>query len=236
MTELLLVGFLIGVRHAFDADHLAAVTTLVVRNPSRRESFRVGMAWGAGHWLMLFAASVVVLAFGQAQHARFAPYFEMAVGVMLVALGADVIRRAVLNRLHLHGHRHGDGTYHFHVHRHAGEVPHREDRHAHPHAGTRPLRALLVGLVHGLAGSAALLVLSVGAAATLASALFYISAFGLGSMLGMAVVSLAVSWPLRLCAEAHPRWLNGMSIGAGFASIVLGVLLIHELAGGVLGA
>jgi cytochrome c biogenesis protein CcdA len=229
VLELLVIGFLIGVRHAFDADHLAAVTTLIVRNPSRRESLSVGMAWGAGHWLMLLAASLVVLAFGSAQHARFAPYFEMAVGVMLIVLGFDVIRRASLNRLHLHGHTHGDGTYHYHVHRHAGSIPHRKDLHLHPHGGTRPLRALLVGLVHGLAGSAALLVLSVGTAPTLGSAVLYICTFGLGSMTGMAIVSLIVAWPLRVCADAYPRWLKGLSIAAGLASVALGVVVLGEM-------
>lgn len=236
MMQLLALGFLIGVRHAFDADHLAAVTALIVRNPSRRASFNVGMAWGAGHWLMLLAASCGVLMFGQTQHTRLAPYFEMAVGVMLIVLGADVLRRALVHRLHLHRHRHADGTDHFHLHVHAAEIAHRADPHAHAHAGVHPLRALLVGIVHGLAGSAALVVLSVGAAPSLASALFYVCAFGLGSMLGMAVVSLAMAWPLRVCADSYPRWLKGLTVAAGLASIVLGALLIRELAGGPLHA
>lgn len=231
MMQLLVLGFLIGVRHAFDADHLAAVATLIVRNPSRRESFTVGMAWGAGHWLMLLAASLVVLVFGQSQHTRFAPYFEWGVGVMLVVLGIDVIRRALMNRLHLHGHRHPDGTYHYHLHKHSGPQAHQDDPHAHRHAGVHPLRALLVGLVHGLAGSAALLVLSVGAAPSLGGALLYICAFGLGSMLGMAIVSLALSWPMRRCADAHPGWLKPMTIGAGLASIALGIMLVGEFSG-----
>lgn len=227
---MLAVGFLVGVRHAFDADHLAAVATLVVRSPSRRRSLQVGAAWGAGHAVMLLAASLAVLVYGQSQHERLAPYFEMLVGVLLVALGVDVIRRAYAARLHLHGHRHDERTYHYHFHSHAGGVDHAAEAahdHAHPSA-PGILRAMLIGLVHGLAGSAALLVLSVGATGTVWSAVLYVIAFGLGSMLGMAVITLAVSWPLKLCA-GRPRWLEWLSAATGVASIALGAVLLFEM-------
>ena len=229
---MLAVGFLIGIRHAFDADHLAAVATLVVRSPSRRQSLKIGAAWGAGHALMLLAASMAVLAYGQSQHERFAPYFEMLVGVLLVALGIDVIRRARAANLHLHGHAHDDTRYHYHFHSHGEGIDHaRPEAHAHAHP-TPPgvLRAVLVGLVHGLAGSAALLVLSVGATGTLAAALLYVVAFGFGSMLGMAAITLTVAWPLKICATLSPRWLARLSAVAGCASIGLGGMLLVEIA------
>lgn len=233
MIYMLAVGFLIGIRHAFDADHLAAVATLLVRTPSRRRSLQIGAAWGAGHALMLLTASLAVLFYGQSQHERFAPYFEMLVGVLLIVLGIDVIRRARRARLHLHGHHHDGGRYHYHFHSHAADVDH-ADATAHEHRHPTPpgiLRAMLVGLVHGLAGSAALLVLSVGATGSVLVAVFYVLVFGLGSMLGMAAITVTVAWPLKACATKRPNWLGRLSTGAGLASIGLGVVLLTEIAG-----
>jgi ABC-type nickel/cobalt efflux system permease component RcnA len=230
---MLTVGFLIGVRHAFDADHLAAVATLLVGSSSHRQSLKVGAAWGLGHALMLLAASLLVLVYGQSRHEQLAPYFEMLVAVLLIVLGVDVIRRVMAARLHLHGHRHDEETYHYHFHAHEAHEDHDRDRHEHVHP-TPPtvLRAMLVGLVHGLAGSAALLVLSVGAAPGVITAVLYICAFGLGSMLGMAAVTVSVAWPLRACAASRPRWLERLSAGTGVVSIGLGALLIGQMVWG----
>lgn len=238
MSYLLGIGFVLGIRHAFDADHLAAVTTLLLGQPTRRESMRIGIAWGLGHALMLLVASVIVLAGGYAIDARYAILFESLAGAMLIVLGIDVVRRAYAGGLHGHGHRHGKRGFHYHFHRHDDDVAHEHDPHAHAHAPLTLARALLVGLVHGLAGSAALILLSVGSAPSLSQALIYVVCFGVGTLAGMALVSTALAMPFRYCAAAYPHRLKLVQACAGGVSAALGAWLILEphLSAGALAA
>jgi len=228
MSYFLLVGFVLGIRHAFDADHLAAVTTLILGRPTRRESIRIGMAWGFGHALMLLAAGAVVLVGGAGIDTSYATLFESLAGVMLIVLGFDVVRRAAATGLHGHAHRHGKDVTHVHFHRHADEVAHAQDPHAHSHPPLTLWRAGCVGLVHGLAGSAALILLTAAATPTLGLALVYIVLFGLGTLAGMALVSVAFAIPFRLCASAYPARLKLVHGIAGLVSIALGAWLIIE--------
>ena len=226
MISVLALGLLFGVRHAFDADHLAAVATLAVRSRSGSELVRVGIAWGLGHAATLFTVGAVVLFAGVGFGERFAHLIEIAVGIMLIGLGADVVRSAVVNRVHVHRHRHGGDTGHVHVHAHPGGGD-RSD-HNHAHDGALPRRAAIVGLVHGLAGSAALVLLALGTAANLAVGLAYLAVFGLGSSLGMAALSCAVAVPLRSCGGIRPRTLTRLAVAAGLVSVTVGALVIGD--------
>ena len=167
MTTLLLLAFLLGMRHALEVDHLAAVATLATRSRTRWQTVSQGAAWGLGHTLMLLAAGGACLLLSIAIPARLARGFEIGVGVMLLGLGAEVLWRVRRQNVHLHLHEHDDGTRHVHAHSHQpGDEQgpeHRAHPHFHPHPHGFPRRALLVGLVHGLAGSAALLLLTVTA-------------------------------------------------------------------------
>ena len=107
---------------------------------------------GWGHTLTLFAAGLIVLSLDGVMPAQIARIFEFAVGIMLVLLGSDLLRRLIAARVHFHLHRHGDGTTHFHAHSHTGEADHGASHHAHVHVRGLPARALAVGLMHGLAG------------------------------------------------------------------------------------
>jgi len=226
MSYFLVIGFVLGLRHAFDADHIAAVMTLILGRPSRRESVRIGVAWGAGHALMLLIASAIVLLGGQHIDARFATLFESLAGAMLIVLGLDVLRRAFATGLHGHGHRHGSSTYHYHFHSHDGVALHADDPHAHPHAPLTLARACAVGLVHGLAGSAALILLSVAATPSASLALAYVVFFGIGTLAGMALVAAVLAVPFRYCQTAHPARLRAAHAVAGCVSIGLGAWLI----------
>jgi ABC-type nickel/cobalt efflux system permease component RcnA len=155
---------------------------------------------------------------------RFAHLFEVAVGIMLIGLGADVLRTAIRNRVHVHRHRHGDHTDHVHFHAH----PDDPFDHRHAHHEALPRRAALVGLVHGLAGSAAFVLLALGATDTLAVGLAYLAVFGLGSTLGMAALSAIMAMPLRSCAGVRPRTLSGLRIIAGLASVILGAFAVAD--------
>jgi hypothetical protein len=192
MTGVLLLGFVVGMKHALEADHVAAVATLATRAASVPERVKLAGLWGLGHAGALLVFGGAVLALGLSLPAEVARGLEGLVALMLVLLGADVLWRLRKRGVHVHWHRHDDGPPHLHAHAHAGEGHH---RHAHP--ARLPARALLVGSAHGLAGSAALVVLSLELTRSTGQALLYLGAFGVGSVAGMAALSLAISLPLR---------------------------------------
>jgi len=230
LISTLLLGVLLGMRHALDADHVAAVASLATRSASGRETVRLGVAWGIGHTLTLFAVSLAVLLLGASFSGPVATVAEFAVGIMLVVLGADVVWRAVRERIHVHPHTHPDGRVHLHAHSHASEQkPHRHSRHGHAHKSGMPARALAVGLMHGLAGSAALLLLTVATVERPALGILYVALFGLGSILGMAALSLVVSLPLRALARYATPLLGGLHILVGSSTMILGAWIIIEM-------
>lgn len=228
----LLLGMLLGMRHALDADHLAAVATLVTRSRSVGHTVWQGVAWGAGHTLTLLLFGGAVLVLGLVLPERAAPALELAVGVMLVLLGAEVLYRLWRGRVHFHAHRHEGGTKHFHAHAHEGESQnHNPDRHEHGHGF--PLRAMVVGMVHGMAGSAALILLSLEALRTPAWGLAYIALFGIGSIIGMAVLSVVIAIPMRLTSRHVVRAHNGLSAMVGLGTVLLGCYVVFRSAHGM---
>ncbi len=229
MVSILVLGFLIGIRHAFEPDHVAAVASLATRATSLKQAVRQGAAWGLGHTLTLFAVCTVVLVLDAAISERVAGYLEAAVGVMLVALGADVLRRLWRDRVHFHAHRHADGIAHFHAHSHKGEPKRAHDpvRHQHPHPAGFPYRALAVGLMHGMAGSAALIVLAVQAVHSVWLGLAYVALFGVGSIAGMALFSAVICVPLRNARALN--WVhNGLQAAIGAGTAVLGAVTVYQ--------
>jgi ABC-type nickel/cobalt efflux system permease component RcnA len=233
LASIFVLGFLLGMRHAADADHVAAVATLATRSRSVAQTVLQGVAWGTGHTLTLMVFGGAVLLAGAAVPAQAAQALELAVGVMLVALGADALYRLWRERIHFHAHRHVDGAAHFHAHSHRGEsVLHDPARHDHVHPRGFPARALLVGMVHGMAGSAALILLSLEALRSPAWGFAYIAIFGLGSILGMALLSVAIAVPLRLTSRHLARAHDGLSAGVGLATLVLGCYIVYRIGAG----
>ena len=133
MLPVFLFGFLMGVRHAFEADHLAAVASLATRSRGVRGGLLQGAAWGLGHTLTLLLVGGACLLLGRALPEGWASGLEALAGLMLLALGADVLRRSRRQRVHVHVHRHGDGTRHWHAHRHEPQAAHDPARHEHAH-------------------------------------------------------------------------------------------------------
>lgn len=235
LASILALGFLLGMRHATDADHIAAVATLATRSPSLARTVVQGVAWGTGHTLtlMLFGGAVLVL--GVVVPERAAQALELAVGVMLVLLGGDALRRLRRERVHFHAHRHSDSVAHFHAHSHRDEAaPHDPTRHDHLHPQAFPSRALFVGMVHGMAGSAALILLSLEAFRSPAWGLAYIAVFGLGSILGMALLSAAIAVPLRLTSRRLTRVHDGLAAAVGVLTLLLGCYIVYRTADGLL--
>ena len=227
MFGILGLGFLLGMQHALEADHIAAVSSIAARRSHVGDIVRHGLTWGLGHTLTLFAFAGAAILLGRSIPETFARPIETAVGIMLVGLGAHVLWRLWRDRVHFHRHGHGDGTVHYHAHSHAGEAaPHARAAHAHQH-GFR-WRTLLVGLMHGMAGSAALLVLAVSQASSPAVGLGYVALFGIGSMIGMGALSMVIAVPLLVSA----RWLTSANRGlqgvVGLVTIAIGVMTIAE--------
>lgn len=229
IVSILIIGFLIGMKHATEADHLAAVATLATRQSSLSSTVRQGVAWGIGHTLTLMLFGGIVLALGRAIPRYLEQSLELAVGIMLIALGADVLRRLARQRIHFHVHSHAGGVTHVHAHGHAGEGAHRDSPHRHAHREGLPLRALAVGMMHGMAGSAALILLSLETAQSWSLGLLYIVLFGVGSIVGMALLSSVIAIPLRLSA-GHLNFLHyGMTAAIGVFSCVLGVFVVYRI-------
>jgi ABC-type nickel/cobalt efflux system permease component RcnA len=229
ITSLLLAGLLLGMRHAMDADHLAAVATLATRSRFG-EAVRQGVAWGAGHTLTLLITGAAVLLLELAAPEKAAQALEVAVGVMLVVLGADVLRRLRRDRVHFHAHRHADAVTHAHAHSHAGEHSlHDPAQDRHPHRHAFPLRAIVVGMVHGMAGSAALVLLSLEAMPSAPWGLAYIAIFGLGSIIGMALLSTAIAVPMRLTSRHLIQAYGALCAVVGCATMGLGGLMVYRI-------
>jgi hypothetical protein len=229
MFAVLGLGFLLGMQHALEADHIAAVSSIAAHRSDVADIVKHGLTWGLGHTLTLFAFAGAAILLGHAIPDTLARPIEAAVGLMLVGLGAHVLWRLWRDRVHFHAHRHGDGTRHIHVHSHAGDTsPHRAS--AHQHAHWFRWRSLLVGLMHGMAGSAALLMLAVAQVASPAAAVAYVLLFGVGSMLGMGALSVIIAVPLAVSA----RWLTwanrALQAAVGAITIAIGTMTIYSTA------
>lgn len=220
-------GFLLGLRHALDVDHLAAVSTLVAQRRSVWSSSLVGALWGLGHTAALLAVALVVIGL----HAEVPPglgrALELAVAAMLIGLGSNLLWTVWRGgRVHAHQHEHGGGHEHVHLHVHAPA----DDGGPHHHRVRAARRPFLVGLVHGLAGSAAVMLAVVATIPSPSLALAYVASFGCGSIAGMVTMSALVGMPLALATERFARADLAVRVSAGVGSVAVGVLLAGEIA------
>jgi hypothetical protein len=208
------LGSLLGMRHALEPDHLAAVSTLMTGERTTARAAWLGACWGFGHTLTLVATGALLVALRSELPASVSDAFEFCVALMLVALGVRAIIQAV---------RQGqDGPAHIHhhgrlVHQHPGAP-------AHVHVGRWTLagRPLLIGAVHGLAGSGALTALVVATLPSTVAQLTYMIVFGLGSTVGMAALSGVVGWPLGRMAS-RPVLTRTVSLAVGCITTTLGL-------------
>lgn len=214
-------------RHALEADHVAAVASLATRSRSIRETARLGIAWGMGHTVTLFVIGTAVLLMDSLVPETVANSLEFAVGVMLTLLGLDVLRRLIRDGIHFHVHQH-NGERHVHAHGHQAPVIHDMDAHGHGHRRKMPWRALLVGLIHGMAGSAALVVLTLSTIQSVSQGIAYMALFGVGSIVGMAALSVVIALPLRFTANRAAWFYKGLSGTIGVLTTVLGASVVWQ--------
>jgi hypothetical protein len=211
-----LLGAALGMRHALEPDHLAAVSTMLAERPRTRAATFIGAAWGLGHSLALFVVGGALLLLRAELPAWLADVFELGVACMLIGLGVRGLARA------FRAGRTGE----------AAQAPHRHGRLTHTHVGpaqhlhvgrwTLARRPLVIGLVHGLAGSGALTAAVVASVPSVGEGLVYMLLFGLGSVIGMAGVTGLSSLSLRRLA-AEPRWQTRLVGATGLLSLCIGV-------------
>ena len=227
MSGFFLLGFLIGMRHAIEADHVAAVTILATRAKNLRQALPLGVMWGMGHTLTLFVFGTVIVVLNNNLPQNVTIVLEALVGLMLIMLGADVIYRLIKKRMHFHVHVHVDKKHHIHAHSHESEKDHEFSSHGHEHFNELSFRALVVGMMHGLAGSAALVLLTMQSVEPVSAKITYIGLFGFGSIVGMGLLSIVISVPLRYVANSLTWAYSGLSAVLGFFSAGIGLLTIY---------
>lgn len=218
------IGLLLGLRHAFEPDHLAAVSTLATRPGARlRSAARLGLVWGLGHTATVGIVVLFIIVLGIQVPERFWPTAELLVAALLILLGTVVIWRYVRGRWHMHAHTHSSGL-HLHLHSHSQATGH---EHAHGTVDAR--RSLGFGIAHGLAGSGAIAALLVAAAPDTPARIAYFAAFGIGTIIGMLGVSLTLSVVIRFASRQGERWATLLHVGAAAASVLAGIVLAQRV-------
>jgi len=219
--SVLVIGFVLGLQHATEADHLAAVSTIVSEKKNLFTASLVGGLWGLGHTISLFAVGALVILFKFQISESLEAKLEAAVGAMLILLGINALRKlSQASKVHVHSHEH-DGHKHVHIHTHekgTAEVSHHR---------LSP-RSVIVGMVHGLAGSAALMLLVVPTISSSFVALLYILIFGIGSIGGMMAMSFLIGLPFHFTANRFDFLNRGIRLCAGVFSLCLGAMIMYE--------
>ena len=226
----LVLGILLGSKHSLDPDHVVAVSTIVSEYKNPLRSFWVGISWGLGHTTTLLIIGIVIIALRLTIPERMILLFEFAVGVMLVGLGIQVIYSFRKKKVHQHAHGHEEEAHH-HFHSHSKSPEHVPEHH-NTHGIGKPFlrrKSYLVGLVHGLAGSAALTLLVLASIESPIAGLAYILLFGLGSVLSMGIMTVIIGLPFVMSAGRLPNLNRTIQFAVGSLSILFGGLLMYQI-------
>ena len=226
------LGFLLGLKHALDADHLIAVATIVNERKGIRHASMIGALWGLGHILALVIAGTLVLGLRLQIPDNVASIIELLVAMTLIVLGVQLLwkvhRGAIL---HIHAHEH-DNHVHIHPHIHdqgAASHAHRNSNIVHHHGQAVNKKPFFIGLLHGMAGSASLLLMTVATIPSLSFGLLYIGMFGIGSLGGMVVMSILMSLPFSLMNKNFRNVAHTLSTITGLVSVGFGILLTLQI-------
>ena len=234
----LALGFLLGLKHATDADHVVAVSTVVTEQRNVWRGLWIGASWGAGHSTPLLVLGLIILAFQGLVLARYeavAPYLEFGVGIMLVYLGTSVVWNIRRSRLHVHQHAHGDDSQHMHVHgSHEAQTEHGEDieRHNGFFSLGKPVfrfKSYVIGVIHGLAGSAAVMLVLLLSIDSFWVGVGYLLLFSVGTVISMGAVTVLLAVPF-VATGGNAVLSKVVTVVAGVASIAFGIALMSEIA------
>ena len=250
LHAIVLLGFFLGVRHATDPDHIIAVTTIVARHRRKAGAAMIGALWGVGHTLTIVVVGAGIILLGWVVPARVGLALELAVGLMLIVLGLMNLSGASQDLTvtdaegghyhagaHAHPHPHGDYV-HSHVHGHDPEShPHapeqtplaRVDRMLGSLGAYQVVRPLVVGIVHGLAGSAAVALLVLTTIRDPRWSIMYLVVFGLGTIAGMMLITAAIAWPFARAGARMDGLNRGLRVASGLVSLLFGVFLAYKI-------
>ena len=241
------VGFFLGMRHATDPDHVIAVTTIVSRQRNLLKAAMTGIFWGIGHTLTIFVVGTVIILFDVVIPARIGLSMELSVGLMLIVLGvmniASFMRsaRSISPQdseiVHRHPHSHGDYV-HSHAHGHSPDTHH----HSHPQTPLtwldrlfgriglyQQLRPLVVGIVHGLAGSAAVALLILTTIRNPHWAIAYLLVFGVGTVGGMMLITMSIASAFNFFGKKQEKFSQRLGLASGLVSLAFGVVLAYQI-------
>ncbi|HXJ06288.1 MAG TPA: hypothetical protein VNH65_14380 [Candidatus Acidoferrum sp.] len=247
LLSILVLGFFLGMRHATDPDHVIAVTTIVSRQRSIRQAASIGVLWGVGHTITILVVGSAIILFGIVIPARVGLTMEFSVGLMLILLGSlnlsgimrwitEILTPVQLGQ-HSHLHEHCDHV-HSHPHNHGSE------KHGHDASATpvgwmdrsfgrlgfyQVIRPLAVGIVHGLAGSAAVALLVLTTIRVPTWAIFYLLVFGIGTVAGMMLITAAIAVPFTLSESRFARLNRGLGLVSGFVSLAFGLFIVYRM-------
>jgi ABC-type nickel/cobalt efflux system permease component RcnA len=247
LLSIIVLGFFLGMRHATDPDHVIAVTTIVSRQRSIRHAALIGALWGAGHTITILVVGSAIILFGIVIPPRLGLTMELSVGLMLILLGilnlSGIMRRITEiftpSQMGTHSHPHGHGDYvHSHPHGHSPE------KHGHPEDATpggwmdrvfgklgiyQVVRPLAVGIVHGLAGSAAVALLVLTTIRVPSWAVLYLLVFGIGTVAGMMLITAAIAVPFTYSEKRFLRINRGLGLISGVVSLVFGLFIVYQM-------
>ena len=247
LLSIIALGFFLGMRHATDPDHVIAVTTIVSRQRSIRQAALIGVLWGLGHTITILIVGSAIVLFGLVIPPRVGLTMEMSVGLMLILLGIlnlSGMMRWITQTLtpvqqgeHSHPHGHGDFV-HSHPHGHnPGKHGHAEDAtpvgwmdRAFGRMGLyQVIRPLAIGIVHGLAGSAAVALLVLTTIRVPSWAVLYLLVFGVGTVAGMMLITAAIAVPFALSESRFARFHRGLGIASGLVSLAFGLFIVYQM-------
>jgi ABC-type nickel/cobalt efflux system permease component RcnA len=225
------LGLIFGLKHATEVDHIVAVSTIVSEHRSVIRSALVGALWGLGHTATLVIVGAVVLGFRIAIPISLANLLEFSVALMIIGLGVMTVVRVLRRRADVHVHQHShDGLSHVHVHFHEPKSEHPANATGHSHEVSRiGAKPLIVGAMHGLAGSAALTLLVMTQIKSVSLGLLYLGVFGLGSVLGMLLMSGLIGLPFAVSGRRLTTVNYGLQTVAGSLSIVFGLWYAYQI-------
>jgi ABC-type nickel/cobalt efflux system permease component RcnA len=219
------IGFILGLRHAFDADHFVAVSTIASRTGNLLKAASAGIYWGIGHTLTLFIVGMLFISFKATVPETLALSMELLVGIMLVVLGWTTFKSFQKKKVHFHIHQHDQGVSHVHFHSHE-----KEEKHKHSHIEKPERKSFFIGMVHGLAGSGALVLLTISSLSTLTEAGLYILLFGVGTIVGMFIFATLIGLPFVILSKHSIKTERNLGMLAGMVSILFGLYFMYEIA------
>jgi high-affinity nickel-transport protein len=247
LLSIIALGFFLGMRHATDPDHVVAVTTIVSRQRSIRQAALIGVLWGLGHTITILVVGSAIILFGLVIPPRLGLTMELSVGLMLILLGIlnlSGMMRWITETVvplpggqYLNPNKQGDYA---HTHPHG----HRLESHGQPEDAMpigwmdrtfgrlglyQILRPLAVGIVHGLAGSAAVALLVLTAIRVPTWAVLYLLVFGIGTVAGMMMITAAIAVPFKYSEKRFVRLNHGLGLASGLLSLIFGLFIVYQM-------